>query len=310
MAKLKYLLSRGAYENQVSRGAFSFRSKRLDTVIAEIDAYIRRPSAGRLDLIEAALAAWETKDPKEFKSRGLPLKPDMAGEIQLARVQLTTMEKRVFIPVLDPNDHPKYEPDLWNQDPYQTSTNCYAYACDSLWGHYFGEKPQPGSYGAKKLAIGTRRRLVHEDKLQFGSAKPDRTAPAVRLAIMRDGQNQGISKRLIPIIRQPGERVSNIPGHYLVALVIASGHQVPKWSFEEYARDYHWYRQDKDGMWSHKPGHSEATNLDGSGNEIYDPRACDMEASFWDDDGVWVHIFYEFVMFFYCPRGGVKVGLT
>ena len=48
-----------------------------------------------------------------------------------------------------------------------------------------------------------------------------------------------------------------------VALVIAPGY------------DFHWYRLDRSGRWSHKPGGTEATNLDNSGNPINDPRAAD-----------------------------------
>lgn len=40
-------------------------------------------------------------------------------------------------------------------------------------------------------------------------------------------------------------------------------------------RDFHWYRKDRDGRWSHKPGGTEATNLDNSGNIITDPRTAD-----------------------------------
>ncbi|MGE5340551.1 MAG: hypothetical protein ACM3SY_03630 [Candidatus Omnitrophota bacterium] len=39
--------------------------------------------------------------------------------------------------------------------------------------------------------------------------------------------------------------------------------------------DFHWYRQDSDGKWSHKPGQSEATNLDDSGKVITDPEMAD-----------------------------------
>lgn len=39
--------------------------------------------------------------------------------------------------------------------------------------------------------------------------------------------------------------------------------------------DYHWYRLDSDGMWSHKPGGTQATNLDGSGNTISNPETAD-----------------------------------
>lgn len=50
---------------------------------------------------------------------------------------------------------------------------------------------------------------------------------------------------------------------FKVALVIAPG------------TDYHWYRQDDNGKWSHKPGKTAATNLDNSGNEIGDPSTAD-----------------------------------
>lgn len=36
--------------------------------------------------------------------------------------------------------------------------------------------------------------------------------------------------------------------------------------------DYHFYRQDSDGMWSHKPGGMPVTNKDASSRPIYDPE--------------------------------------
>lgn len=51
--------------------------------------------------------------------------------------------------------------------------------------------------------------------------------------------------------------------HHQAALVIW-----PDW-------DFHWYRKDRDGKWSHKPGGTPATNLDNSGNIITDPRTAD-----------------------------------
>lgn len=40
-------------------------------------------------------------------------------------------------------------------------------------------------------------------------------------------------------------------------------------------RDYHWYRQDNNGCWSHKPGQTHVRNTDNSGRSISDPRTCD-----------------------------------
>lgn len=42
--------------------------------------------------------------------------------------------------------------------------------------------------------------------------------------------------------------------------------------------DYHWYRRDSNGKWTHKPGGTAATNRDNSGNEITDPRTANRGA--------------------------------
>lgn len=40
--------------------------------------------------------------------------------------------------------------------------------------------------------------------------------------------------------------------------------------------DYHWYRQDSDGLWSHKPGQLAVTRYDATGtNLIIDPQTAD-----------------------------------
>lgn len=38
--------------------------------------------------------------------------------------------------------------------------------------------------------------------------------------------------------------------------------------------DFHWYRQDKIGCWSHKPGGTAATNVDSSNNPITNPQTA------------------------------------
>ena len=52
---------------------------------------------------------------------------------------------------------------------------------------------------------------------------------------------------------------------YLVALVVAPG---PGFI------DFHWYRRNKEGFWSHKPGGTAARNTDNSGRVITDPQTC------------------------------------
>lgn len=51
-------------------------------------------------------------------------------------------------------------------------------------------------------------------------------------------------------------------GGWYVALVVWPG------------SDYHWYRQDNVGCWSHKPGQTPARNVDNAGNPISDPKTC------------------------------------
>ena len=55
--------------------------------------------------------------------------------------------------------------------------------------------------------------------------------------------------------------------------------------------DYHWYRRDTNGMWSHKPGSTPATNEDRSGNPIYDPLDADRGE-------------YQYTVGFFCTCGG------
>ena len=47
-----------------------------------------------------------------------------------------------------------------------------------------------------------------------------------------------------------------------IALVVAPGF------------DFHWYRLGFDGMWSHKPGGTQATDVDSSGNPISNPETA------------------------------------
>jgi hypothetical protein len=65
------------------------------------------------------------------------------------------------------------------------------------------------------------------------------------------------------LIAKPGARNRCPEEGHLVALVIAPGF------------DFHWYRKGENGMWSHKPGGTPATNVDNSGHLIPDPRTAD-----------------------------------
>jgi len=69
----------------------------------------------------------------------------------------------------------------------------------------------------------------------------------------------------------------------LVALVVAPG------------EDYHWYRHNDDGTWTHKPGETCATAEDSSGEAITDPRTADRR--FKNDDGTFDPGYTDFCSF-------------
>lgn len=83
-----------------------------------------------------------------------------------------------------------------------------------------------------------------------GETAVDMSCAVVHAAAIRDG--------LEPITDPYDPSYKNA-----VALVVAPG------------ADFHWYRRDGFGTWSHKPGPQPATNLDNSGSPIYDPEYAD-----------------------------------
>ncbi len=153
------------------------------------------------------------------------------------------------------SDNPPYEPERWNKDPIQTSTNCYAYAANDPDGHPQG-KPQPGD--------------------RSGARYTDTDAKSVGDAAVRDG-----------MIRAPSPPPAR-PGYYVVALVIDPG------------VDYHWYRQDDNGNWSHKPGSGPVRDVDASGNKITNPETADRNSGSFN--------YSVFGGYFYVPADGIKTG--
>ena len=131
---------------------------------------------------------------------------------------------------------PAYEPRKWNKLPQRLQNNCYAYATNIMTGTF----PQPGTAG------GTA---------PFDLANPKLTCAGYLAAAKSDGLVKVDCDKACP------------KGSHKVALVIRP--RPPK------RQDYHWFRQDKDGSWSHKPGRTRATDLDKSKQPITDPRIAD-----------------------------------
>lgn len=132
---------------------------------------------------------------------------------------------------------PTFEPARWNDnDGIQRRNNCYDYCRDMITNEF----TQPGRN--------------HGIELEDEPYECREVGDAAETEGVRRIAEEGACDR--------GE------GCWQVALVIDPDEE-PEES------DFHWYRQDDDGTWSHKPGKTAARNVDDSGNTIDDPQECD-----------------------------------
>ena len=154
-------------------------------------------------------------------------------------------------------------PDTWNNtvvnqflrvDYYLYQyTNCYSYAVNAQVNPTTNSlKPmQPGQANGKTISMDD---LLNTDK--------------VVSAIESDANILGFGFDQID---------ANEPcpdGTYKVAFVIDNQYSIG----DGYQYDYHWYRQNSDGTWSHKPGTTPVKNIDSDGKLIMDPRTCDRDS--------------------------------
>ena len=140
-----------------------------------------------------------------------------------------------------------YNPTYWNDEANVYRSNCYGYALNLIATNtsdpYAGWLFQPGYKAGEEYTSFTKTAIID--------------------AVEADMEVFGRTIRSSTYSEAPGSN------EYKIALVIASN-------------DYHWYRQDSSGYWSHKPGLTDITNKDASGNLITDPRTCDRDYSYAD----------------------------
>lgn len=146
----------------------------------------------------------------------------------------------------------EYEPELWNYQPVMENTNCYAYA--------FNTQLYPNTNILTYMQPGFALEPYDHTKLEHQLRRLDQediSMDAVISNVQFDAEELELS------FVEISKYTRCAPGTYKVALVIDNG------------VDYHWYRQNIDGTWSHKLAWLPITNLDASGNIIYDPESCD-----------------------------------
>ncbi|HLK41646.1 MAG TPA: hypothetical protein VKU41_33085, partial [Polyangiaceae bacterium] len=148
---------------------------------------------------------------------------------------------------------PAYEPNLWNAPQVINDNNCYNYAIDRR----DSVRRNPGALAGRPVQVS----LVW-------------AGWAVAEAAEADG---------LQIVAGPLDIDRQTDDLWLAALVTAPP------PVGTIFGDYHWYRRDEGGMWSHKSGFdSEATNLDEDGNPIDNPETCAR--------GQYVHFFGYFIV--------------
>jgi hypothetical protein len=163
---------------------------------------------------------------------------------------------------------PKYNPDAWSHPYIEGSHNCYAYflderkesiktkceetclknnasGCPKKISECQNMIPQPGDYYLLKR-YGNLKKKVR-----------DYTCPNMHNKIMADN----------PFLKPVGLLDKCPANHYKGAMTV------------DFKNTFHFYRQNSDGTWSHKPGVLPVTNKDADGNKIYIPHFANRDYS-------------------------------
>jgi hypothetical protein len=130
---------------------------------------------------------------------------------------------------------PNYEPKRWNNNQKIKDThNCYSYALNALVASRIN-KPQPG-YSSKYPHISNGNYTCNPFIKRLRKDIPS----------LYDSTFRGKCKK----------------GFYKIYMAVTENSP---------DTDYHFYRQDSNGYWSHKPGRTDITNIDASNNKIINP---------------------------------------
>ncbi len=172
---------------------------------------------------------------------------------------------------------PHYDPTVWNNNPaIQKSHNCYAYAMGQI-------SPDAVSACTTTLGVNTPMNPASREAtrgLSLGEQAPATSTTAhKRCPTPQPGHSSGF-----PRIRDvKGKTCHDIRRRTMTDNMGVSdttfGDVCPAGTSKialavDPAHDYHYYRQDADGLWSHKPGRDPVTNRDADGNLIVDPRTA------------------------------------
>lgn len=148
-----------------------------------------------------------------------------------------------------------YEPQKWNDDIFiRKSHNCYSYALNIIEKKRINECKQQ----LKKNKFCLRRQPYNiNKKYQFFNC---------------DDLIQNILKEY-PQIKIVNKNTHCPEGFYRVVLFLLKRVDLHHLNLN----DFHFYRQDSNGLWSHKDGWRKVTNKDKHGKLIIDPEIIENE---------------------------------
>ena len=150
---------------------------------------------------------------------------------------------------------PKYNPSKWNDNfNIKNSHNCYAYVLNR-YAHKMKNKPQPGYYS-------------NYPSLKFS----DYNCQSFYLRLKKD----------IPSLYLISFNKKCKKGFYKGFIAIDT---------KDEDQDYHFYRQDSNGYWSHKPGRENVINYDSDKQPIKNPMKANRK---------YTNFNYSTPCFFFC----------
>lgn len=153
---------------------------------------------------------------------------------------------------------PNYDPSIWNdRESIKNTHNCYAYALNKR-ASTMKDKPQPG-YSSKYFKSGFMEDENYSCNAFLERLKKD--SPTLYTISFKKRCKPGYNKSFMTITTDPINR------------------------------DYHFYRLDANGFWSHKPGRTEVIDVDASGKKIKNPLIADRKYAVFD---------YDKPCFFFC----------
>ena len=158
---------------------------------------------------------------------------------------------------------PKYQPEKWNKNPFIQSThNCYSYFLNKI-----DPKIVNKCHNIVEYTQNNNSNKIDTSKICSRlKPQPGYYAGYTKIIDKKEYNCLEIEQRLLadnPNIKKT-EKEDSCPYNFYKGALVLDRNLV-----------YHFYRQDDNGLWSHKDGHLPATNVDSSGQLIVDPNDAD-----------------------------------